>query len=464
MKKKYLLLFFIVFAFCVSAQNPLNCDFTVAAKACVDQEVKVTYVGGASANGTYTWNFDGATVISGSGQGPYFVRWTTIGEKHVTLTILLEGQTCTAMRPVVVIELPQVYSMFGGGAIVGGNGVLVGLEGSEIGVIYKLRLNGQYTGVAVAGTGLHFSFGLQTIPGNYTAVAKVDGADCMREMAGVAVVTASAPPATPNICMVTFDTAASKNKIIWNKHPGQHLSHVNIFRETYQNNVYNKIGEVPYSNLSVFVDPTSDPLIKSDKFRISVSDSSGHESEKSPYHKTIHLNINPGTFGFNLIWNHYEGFDFLTYRIHRKHNGAAWEVIDSLAGNVNSYTDFYSESGVTTYYIEVVRQEPCNPSLKDNGILSVISNTAAAAPLGSQEIGNSGISTFPNPVTVTLNVLSRGHEVLQAEILRLDGVSVYKGSLTCPKSGINVSDLENGLYILKLTGNNLVTVRKFVKN
>jgi hypothetical protein len=466
MKKTYILIFlFFLVAFSVEAQSQLNCDFTVALKACINQEVKVTYTGGASANATFLWNFDGAAIISGTGQGPYFIKWDTTGEKHITLGIHLEGQTCTATRPVVVIEQPALFHMTGGGVFIPGtSGVLVGLSGSQTGIIYKLRLNGQYTGVVVQGNGQGISFGAQTLPGNYTAVARVDGYECMREMEGMAVVTTGAPPVMHYICMVTFDTVTGKNKIIWNKHAAFHISHFNIFKETYQNNIFVKIGQVPYTDLSVFADATSDPLIKSDKYKISVTDSAGNESEKSPFHKTIHLNVSPGIFGFNLIWNHYEGFEFQTYRIHRKHGTGNWVVIDSVASNVDSYTDFYTTSGVSTYYIEVMRPEPCNPSAKSDGPLTVISNTATAAPMGSGEIATTNILAYPNPVNDKLNIVVPENSDFLVEILRLDGVMVFNHSIRGPKAELNVSDLINGLYILKITGEQAISVRKFVKN
>jgi hypothetical protein len=466
MKKVYLvLLTSLLVSFTAMSQNLLNCSFTVAAKACIGQEVKVTYTGGVSVNATYVWNFDGATIISGTGQGPWFVKWATTGEKHVTLNISFEGQTCSSTNPVVVIEQPALFHMMGGGIIVpGSQGVNVGLSGSESGIIYKLRLNGQYTGVVVPGTGQAISFGLQTVPGNYSAVARVDGSDCMREMEGLAIVTAGQPALQPFICMVTFDTAESKNKIIWNKHDGLHIAHYNIYKETYQNNIYAKIGEVPFSSFSAFLDPSSNPLVKSDKFKISITDSAGLESEKSPHHKTIHLNISPGIFGFNLIWNHYEGFDYQTYRIHRQHEGDAWQVIDSVASNVDSYTDLYSTSGVMTYFIEVVRPEPCNPSFKVNESISLISNTATAAPLGIVEDKRSGIQAYPNPVIDRLTLLLPGSSECQVEILQSDGITVLKYMASGPKAEVNVSHLNHGFYILKITTNGNTVVQKLIKN
>ena len=456
-----LLVLFIV-AFSAKAQNPLHCDVTVASKACVNQEVQVVDTGGFGVNATYLWDFDGAVIISGSGCGTYYVKWESPGEKHITLNVTLGGFTCTAAKTVMVVVQPGIFNMTGGGVIFPANPTVnVGLSGSETGILYRLRFNGSYTAIVVHGTGQSISFGQQTAAGEYSAIATVDGSDCMRQMEGIAVVSTGAQL---DICMVTYDTTLSKNKIIWNKYPGFHVSHYNIYKETYQNNVFTKIGEVPYASLSVYADPTSDPLIKSDKFRISATDSAGNEGEKSPYHKTIHLNINPGISGFNLIWNHYEGFDFLTYRIHRKHKEGVWEVIDSVASNVDSYTDLYTTSGVNTYYIEVLRLEPCHPSVKSSENRSVISNTASAAPLGIGEGATPGFLVYPNPVSEKLNLVVPGNSVFRVEILRLDGVAVLKSLVQGPSAKLDVSDLAKSIYLLKIMGDKATSVCKFVKN
>ncbi|MCX6304928.1 MAG: T9SS type A sorting domain-containing protein [Bacteroidetes bacterium] len=462
--KKSVTLIIVLFlaAFSVKAQNPLVCEITSAYKACVNEEVQVVDTGGFGVNATYLWNFDGAVIISGSGCGTYYVKWETPGEKHITLNVTLGAYTCSAAKTVVVVAQPSIFNMTGGGVIFPGNpAVNVGLSGSETGILYTLRFNGSFTANRVQGTGQSISFGLQTVAGEYSAMATVVGSNCMREMEGIAVITSGA---LQNICMVTFDTTLNKNKIIWNKYPGFNVSHFNIYKETYQNNVFAKIGEVPYTSMSVYVDPTSDPLVKSDKFSISASYSAGNEGEKSAYHKTIHLNINPGIAGFNLIWNHYEGFEFLTYRIHRKHDPGAWEVIDSVASNVDSYTDLYTTSGVNTYYIEVLKPESCNPSLKGSENLSVISNTASAAPLGTREGATTGFLVYPNPVSEKLNLVVPGNSVYQVEILRLDGVAVFKSQMQGPATNIDVSDLANGIYLLKSTGDKATSVCKFVKN
>ncbi|HPS63812.1 MAG TPA: T9SS type A sorting domain-containing protein [Bacteroidales bacterium] len=272
------------------------------------------------------------------------------------------------------------------------------------------------------------------------------------------------PPAMPVICMVTFDTLLNRNLVIWNKHAGDQLAHYNVYRETYQNNVFSKVGEVPWSSLSEYSDPSADPLVKSDRYRLSVTDSAGNESEKSPVHKTIHLNINAGIYGFNLIWNPYEGFEFLTYRIHRKHQGEAWQTIDSVASNITSYTDFYTTTGITTYYIEVLRPEPCHPTLKSTDISSVISNTAAAAPMGVTDDPLTGVMFYPNPVRDKLNVAMPGKPDFRVDIIRLDGITLRSTRCDGPHAVIDVADLTRGIYILKISADNALTVRKMVKD
>lgn len=55
--------------------------------AAINSPLNINYQGFAKANSVFTWNFDGGTVISGSGAGPYQVSWANVGTKNVTLTL-----------------------------------------------------------------------------------------------------------------------------------------------------------------------------------------------------------------------------------------------------------------------------------------------------------------------------------------------------------------------------------------
>jgi len=65
--------------------------------ACSNSDVTVTYNGNIPPNSTeyaFTWNWDGGTVVSGSGGGPYTIQWPTSGNKNITLNIT--GGACIA--------------------------------------------------------------------------------------------------------------------------------------------------------------------------------------------------------------------------------------------------------------------------------------------------------------------------------------------------------------------------------
>lgn len=76
---------------------------------CLNQEGTFTYTGSASPSATYTWNFAGGNVISGTGAGPYQVSWSAPGIYPVTLEVT-EG-ICTSvvtLNDVNVAPLPQI--------------------------------------------------------------------------------------------------------------------------------------------------------------------------------------------------------------------------------------------------------------------------------------------------------------------------------------------------------------------
>lgn len=92
----------------VSVPNIPTPAFSLSSNvACEGQPVTVTYNGTATPAATYNWNFGGATVISGSGQGPYQIQWPTAGSFNVSLSVSENG--CTSGiggLPVTVNAVP----------------------------------------------------------------------------------------------------------------------------------------------------------------------------------------------------------------------------------------------------------------------------------------------------------------------------------------------------------------------
>jgi hypothetical protein len=127
------------------------------------------------------------------------------------------------------------------------------------------------------------------------------------------------------------------------------------------------------------------------------------------------------------------------------------------------YTDPYFESGVTNYYIEVVKPYPCYPTLKENGYESVVSNVAVSAPLGIGENKQSGMMIYPNPAHDKLFIINQATGNFTAGIYSVDGRELISYSLNGTKAMLDVSNLIYGLYIIKIQSDQGILVNKFLK-
>ena len=76
--------------------NPIPvASFTVAGNQCAGDTVLVTFTGSAGASAVYTWDFDGATVLSGTQAGPYALAFSQAGNYNIGLSI--NDQGCVAV-------------------------------------------------------------------------------------------------------------------------------------------------------------------------------------------------------------------------------------------------------------------------------------------------------------------------------------------------------------------------------
>jgi len=82
----------------------INSCFEMADTAYTNSHVDVIYTGNATTSADYYWDFNGATVISGSGQGPYTLQWTSIGDKAVSLYVEESGFTTDTTTNDIYIE------------------------------------------------------------------------------------------------------------------------------------------------------------------------------------------------------------------------------------------------------------------------------------------------------------------------------------------------------------------------
>ncbi len=83
--------------------------FNVQESACMEETVSVTYTGNSTSDATYNWDFgQDATIISGSNQGPYEVRWTSSGVKTISLWVENGCISDTTYNTITIFNNPEI--------------------------------------------------------------------------------------------------------------------------------------------------------------------------------------------------------------------------------------------------------------------------------------------------------------------------------------------------------------------
>ncbi len=280
------------------------------------------------------------------------------------------------------------------------------------------------------------------------------------------------PYADEKICMVTVDTTSGKNLITWQKTDNVATVEYNVYKETSLDN-YEIIGTIPFDSLAVFVDEDSDPAVKAEKYKIAVVDTCGNESELSPYHQTIHLNINKAGAGagYNLQWNHYMdelngqalgGLGKGYYYIYRGTSPTNIRIYDSLSASNISWTD--TDTSKTYYYrIAIEKIDPCDPKTRLKASAGPFSQSLSNLEdnrLKENDINELSdgikIHTYPNPADdmIYVDIQMNAAKSLLLKITNTVNQAVYTNELTNISTytgAIDVSNWPAGLYFIQFT-------------
>jgi hypothetical protein len=267
------------------------------------------------------------------------------------------------------------------------------------------------------------------------------------------------PPAMNPICLVTVDTATNTNQVVWEKGSTTDVSHYNIYRETSAKGVYQLIGTSDVDSLSIFNDTLADPSVRSWRYKLSVVDLCGNESELSPHHKTIHLTMNVGLVDntVNLIWDHYEGFDVPTYSVFREVATTPVTSIAALPATNTSYTDDISAiNDNLIYFIEV--QAPGDGCTATDFKASTLNSTRSNRKNKFQNTGFKSMTemynmiVYPNPSDGIFNLemdLTTSEDI-QLKVFDITGKMVsareYLNQSYSFRTQIDLTDLPAGLY------------------
>jgi bilirubin oxidase len=120
---------------------------------------------------------------------------------------------------------------------------------------------------------------------------------------------------------------------------------------------------------------------------------------------------------------------------------------------ITKFTDFPDATTPFMYHCHILMHE-------DDGMMGqylLVDSTA----MGISEVQNSAYHVFPNPASDQLNVSSKDNsDIQEIQILNISGELIR--SFDKPISQIDISGLSNGLYLLRIKGNEMSETRKFV--
>ncbi len=262
-------------------------------------------------------------------------------------------------------------------------------------------------------------------------------------------------PIGEEICYVEFDTVTWKNSINWTDNLPGNADSVKIYKET-SLDVWTIIGTVGTTTTN-FLDITSAPQAQSYSYRLAVVDTCGNESVMSAHHTTITLlsTYDSGTNTYGFTWSPYYGLtvaDYYLFGIDASNNVTQ---IATVPGNVFMYNYVNPNLAYIKYFVGF---ETPTCGAKSNVIVK--SNWVQSVTTQIEKQVTIPFSIYPNPASNELNI-DIGHEDFQIE------VSTMLGQVVLTEYNVktlNVSPLPQGIYIISVSADGIVTKKKFVKN
>jgi len=270
------------------------------------------------------------------------------------------------------------------------------------------------------------------------------------------------------VCVVTVDSTSTKNVIVWEKPIANGISHFNVYRDVV--GTYTYVDSVPYDSLSQYEDVTGgvNPQVTQYRYKISVVDSCGNESDLSDFHQTIHLNA-PNLVGntADLVWQAYGGFTSnFYYRILRDSTGTNdWEVVDSVSLTTLVYTDIaVPNTSNISYLVQIATPNTCTATKAQdhNTTRSNRHNITPPNPSLIDELDFLNTWVQPNPSNGLFTIIVEASN-WSYSVLDMNGKLIMNETASTNKAEVNIEALEAGIYMLQISVEGDSIYKKIVK-
>jgi hypothetical protein len=440
--------------------NPCNLVATISPTGpmtiCPGDSIKLN--ASLNANSTYQWLKDGV-LISGADTTFYWAK--QLGNYQIMIT----DPICSKFSSPFSLSIHNTIT-----PVIAASGTIMPCTSDSMQLYVTNSFNSYMWSNGATTSNIYV-----TNSGNYT-VTGIDINSCKTTSAPY-IVNASLLP-TPSICIVGVDSATNTNFVVWERQANPLIDSFKVYRESTVAGVYNLLGSTSINDPGLFHDPNSNPMQQAYRYKITAVDSCGMETPPSDYHKTIHLSINAGlNNSWNLIWSHYVGFNFGSYRIYRGYDSTALQPLTQIQSTLNSFTDLNPPTGKVYYQIEVVAPHSCFPDslyskaqTNYNTSRSNNVNTTMAGGVGITEmlITDYSADVYPNPNdgSFELKIMSAKDEVYQIKVRNVLGQEIYTSeqfrAFGQEFRTIDLGKPSPGVYYLTLENNGQRLVKKLI--
>ncbi|MCB9223901.1 MAG: T9SS type A sorting domain-containing protein, partial [Crocinitomicaceae bacterium] len=263
-------------------------------------------------------------------------------------------------------------------------------------------------------------------------------------------------PDVQEICIVSVDTTTNTNLIIWEKPITNNIDHYRIYRESSIADLFQFVDTVSYSSLSQYNDTIAYPALRSWRYQITAVDTCGVESLLSPEHKTIHVTIqDAGGGNYDIFWDKYEGFTYPDFTVYRFTTQSGWTLLSTVSNTVTSISDTPPTITGLDYMIEITPPSTCTATNKAQDYNSSRSNTTTSIlntdPNLITELEDLDLQIYPNPSNGLFNLIFEEASNYTIEVYDLSGQLIFNKFVNTDYTVIDLSNLADGPYMLKVT-------------
>jgi hypothetical protein len=154
------------------------------------------------------------------------------------------------------------------------------------------------------------------------------------------------------------------------------------------------------------------------------------------------------------------------YVFARANNISVNVILDTDSDGILNYLDNDDDGDNLLTFLEDYNHDgnPGNDDTNSNGMPDYLESVVALG-IDTISLTNNSIKLFPNPTSNVLNIQNNTEDTnASIEIYSVNGVKVKSFKATESVTTISVSELQTGVYFVKVTMNNQVGNYKFIKN